>query len=335
MDSDKTVGANFDPDTSDADGDGLSAYQEHLIYGTDPNQADSDGDGLADGYEAGVGRFSMISGVFTWAEAKAAAEGLGGHLATFTSLEEWDLALRSIGSDALDRITGAWIGATDVEEEGIWTWITGEPFVFDNWANGQPDNFSDSDVAEVSGGFGGMLAKWFDTGAGVSREGYLMEVGYTTDPTIADSDGDGLFDGKEISATLTNPTLIDSDNNGISDGGEDPDNDGLNNLTEVNLYGSNPWSADSDDDGFEDLFEVNTGFDPSDATSTPDSSSEIRTAIEFSFNAANGVSYRIEASSNLETWETIEELIIGEGGRVDRLYSTRNQPMRHFRVRQN
>jgi uncharacterized repeat protein (TIGR02543 family) len=46
-----TSTAEFVPDSSDADGDGLTAYQEIVIHGTDPNNGDSDGDGLSDGDE--------------------------------------------------------------------------------------------------------------------------------------------------------------------------------------------------------------------------------------------------------------------------------------------
>ena len=72
-----------------------------------------------------------------------------------------------------------------------------------------------------------------------------------------------------------------------------------------------------------------------DGTTNPAPLPEIRTAIEFSFNTVNGESYRIEASTDLINWEVIETAIIGEGSRIDRFYSTRNQPNRHFRVKTN
>ena len=72
-----------------------------------------------------------------------------------------------------------------------------------------------------------------------------------------------------------------------------------------------------------------------DDTTNPAPLPEIRTAIEFSFDAANGVSHRIEASTDLINWEMIETAIIGEGIRIDRFYSTRDQPNRHFRVKTN
>lgn len=149
----------------------------------------------------------------------------------------------------------------------------------------------------------------------------------------SDTDSDGLSDGQEVLLTLTNPTLADSDGNGISDKQEDRDHDGLLDWVEIIVHGSNPELADTDRDGFDDLFEVNTGFDPTLDTSTPEAYSEVLTAVEFRFNAADGVSYRIESSTDLQTWDVVETGIAGTGDRVTRFYTIEALPKRHFRVR--
>ena len=147
----------------------------------------------------------------------------------------------------------------------------------------------------------------------------------------ADTDGDGIPDKYETGTgiyvsptdTGTNPNNPDSDGDGLTDG------------QEVNTYHSNPNIADTDGDGFDDGFEVSTGFSPTSATSTPDALSSIRTAAEYRFNAANGISYRIEASTDLTNWTTIETNIIGTGGVITRFYSIEGQPRRFFRSRRN
>ena len=51
MDLDSEVGAIFNKDLRDSDQDGISNYDELLVYQTDPDDADSDGDGFNDGFE--------------------------------------------------------------------------------------------------------------------------------------------------------------------------------------------------------------------------------------------------------------------------------------------
>lgn len=81
----------------------------------------------------------------------------------------------------------------------------------------------------------------------------------------------------------------------------DTDGDGLNDGAEVNTYHSDPFISDSDGDGFGDGFEVSTGYNPASSLSTPEVQSGLRKAIEFRFNAASGVSYRIEGSVDTQT----------------------------------
>ena len=133
--------------------------------------------------------------------------------------------------------------------------------------------------------------------------------------------------------TLTNPSLKDSDGNGISDTKEDRDDDGIPDYLEIIVYGTNPALADTDSDGFDDLFELDTGFDPTLATSTSQASSQILIAAEFRFNTAAGVSYKIESSTDLENWEVIETGIIGTGLRVTRFYSKEGTSKLFYRKR--
>ncbi|WP_238710782.1 lectin-like protein [Oceanipulchritudo coccoides] len=279
LDDEEETNYGTDPNDPDTDGDGLNDFDELFLYETNPLLADSDGDGIDDRTELGLNRFNLIVGSFTWGQAKVDAEANDGHLATFTSQGEWDIAMESIGAGALDSISGAWIGANDIDTEGNWTWVTGEPFTFELWALGQPDDFNNSDVAEVSGGFGASIGEWFDTGLTVTREAYIIESAVLTDPTLSDSDDDGLDDGVEIALgtdpndadtdddgladgdeqtkSLTNPLLADSDNNGTADSDEDFDGDGLTTGVEVNTYGTDPRLKDTDGDQIGDGDEVN------------------------------------------------------------------------------
>ena len=47
--------------------------------------------------------------------------------------------------------------------------------------------------------------------------------------------------------------------------------------------------------------------------------------MEYRFNAAVGIRYRIEASTDLANWGTIETPIIGTAGIITRFYSVEGQ----------
>ena len=168
--------------------------------------------------------------------------------------------------------------------------------------------------------------------AGVSYNGSNNDLAVARyEGDYPDTDGDGIPDEYETGTGIyVSPT-----NTGTSPTNSDTDGDGLTDGQEVNTYHSNPNLADTDGDGFSDGFEVSTGFDPTSPASTPEALSAIYAAVEYRFNAANGISYRIEASTDLQNWSTIETPIIGAGVAVVRFYSTVGQPKRFFRSRRN
>ncbi|MEC7638620.1 MAG: LamG-like jellyroll fold domain-containing protein, partial [Verrucomicrobiota bacterium] len=92
-----------------------------------------------------------------------------------------------------------------------------------------------------------------------------------TDPTKADTDGDGLSDGVEtntgtyVSATNTgtNPKKDDSDKDGLADGVETNTGE----FVDEENTGTDPNNPDSDGDGYSDGGEVVGGTDPTDENS--------------------------------------------------------------------
>ena len=57
--------------------------------------------------------------------------------------------------------------------------------------------------------------------------------------------------------------------------------------------------------------------------------------VKFWFNASSGQSYRIKTSTDLESWTTLEDGIIGEGDTVVRNYDTADTQNRFYRAERN
>lgn len=76
----------------------------------------------------------------TWHESRAFCESEGGYLATITSPAENDFVFVNLAAAAPND--EVWLGGTDQGQEGIWRWITGEPWEYSNWASvgNEPNN---------------------------------------------------------------------------------------------------------------------------------------------------------------------------------------------------
>lgn len=81
-------------------------------------------------------KYEIFRETLTWEEAKAACEAKGGHLATITSQEEQKL-IESLNT----QNSKLWIGGYK-NSAGEWCWVTGEPWEYQNWGDGEPNNSS-------------------------------------------------------------------------------------------------------------------------------------------------------------------------------------------------
>ncbi len=101
----------------------------------------------------------------------------------------------------------------------------------------------------------------------------LLEFRSESDPSVPDTDADGLTDGAEYHVHGTDLLDPDSDDDGLPDGTEvddtntdpahsDSDRDGLDDGAELSTHGTDPLVLDTDGDGLGDGFEIEFGFDP-------------------------------------------------------------------------
>lgn len=100
--------------------------------------------------DGGNGHFYNVVAVgrgISWPDADAAAiaRGSGWHLATITSAEENAFVYGLVAGKPQfwkccegDVAVGPWIGAKRPGLSGEFSWVTGEPFAYANWAGGEP-----------------------------------------------------------------------------------------------------------------------------------------------------------------------------------------------------
>jgi hypothetical protein len=74
----------------------------------------------------------------SWSASEAKARSLGGHLATIRSADEQAWLFSTFGPYVHGSGNGLWIGLTDANHEGEFTWVNGSPVNYTNWSPGEP-----------------------------------------------------------------------------------------------------------------------------------------------------------------------------------------------------
>ena len=213
-----------DPAASDTDSDGLSDAAELFVHGTNPLLEDSDGGGAIDGDEV-----TYQTDPLDLSDDMFAGSDIDG---------DWliDAIEFALGTDA-------WVPDTDGDgmNDGFEVYVTlTDPNLADTDLDGLTDtaeifvhgtnpSIVDSDGGGASDGDEityqtDPLDLSDDMFAGSDIDGDwlidTLEFAMGTDAWVADTDGDGIWDGPEVYVRGTNPLLADTDGGGASDGSE-------------------------------------------------------------------------------------------------------------------
>lgn len=124
-----------------------------------------------------------VSGGITWPAAKAAAEartyeGFRGHLVTITSQAENDFLV----TNGL-AVAQHWIGGSQPLGQSCancnWSWVTGEPFTYTNWALFEPNDWYGA-ASEQYLEFWYPAGRWNDQNNAFREPGYVVEYSRPT-----------------------------------------------------------------------------------------------------------------------------------------------------------
>ena len=155
--------------------------------------------------------------------AADATVAMGGHLACITTAEENAFVFAYLDSvSAWVDVRGPFLGGYQdlsspsySEPNGGWRWVTGEPWQYAGWTNGEPNNDAGLEHAvAMDTRFGTSV--WNDVAlnghAGGSPNAYRTSTGYLTEWS-ADCNGDGIVDYGQI----LDGSLEDANGNGVPD----------------------------------------------------------------------------------------------------------------------
>ncbi|TAF23807.1 MAG: hypothetical protein EAZ71_12015, partial [Verrucomicrobia bacterium] len=232
MNADKTVGAIFVEDTRDPDADGLTNHEEIIVRLTNPDHSDTDGDNYSDGYEIqnlSDPKSSDSFPTYTLILTNSGTATGGTFSKSGTLAHDTNATLNATASAGY--LFGSWSGNASGSTNPLTILMNSDKTVGATFVKDTRDQDAD-----------GLT----------NYEEIIVRI---TNPNAADTDGDGVKDGQEVTDG-TSPLMADSDGDGLSDGDE-------------KTRATNPLVTDTDGDGYSDSYEVQFSTNPKLATSVP------------------------------------------------------------------
>ncbi len=161
----------------------------------------------------GDSAYAIVQGG-TWQQAEANAQKLGGHLVTINDSAENDWL-------ASQGWLGKWIGMQDLDNDGTFTWSSGDATSWTNWEVGQPS--SNGSKSENGGWFwSGHNGKWDDAPNEYSLYG-IAEIKLSGSTSLIDLNLDNQANTVEVTGS----------DSGTADG------NAFSNIQSIDLKGGN------------------------------------------------------------------------------------------------
>lgn len=122
------------------------------------NDLPCDSQAVLRAYVCEVPNWVYFTTPLSWYDAQATCEEDGGSLVTVLSEERNDALMAFVSAEAGDDDVGVWLGATDLEVEGYFEWLTGAgafwtiadgDLLFANWDEAEPNNVDEEECVEM------------------------------------------------------------------------------------------------------------------------------------------------------------------------------------------